>query len=142
MTEKDRNDVNTAAALAAELGSLRLAEKQIKRRIVEVRSRLYEEVGEGWEYESDGVSVRVSAPSVSCRVVSSDAVPAEFKSLKPDKRLIMKSLKDTGVIVPGTEITQVWNNIKVDLKGDPMGLRIAGDEMSVVSEDAPPTTES
>ena len=142
MAHKQAGCIKTAEVLAAELGSLRLARRKIEARIEEVRSRLYEQVGDGWEFESDLVRVKVSAPSVSCRVVSRDALPSEFKSLQPDKRLIMKSLKATGVLVPGTELTQVWNNIKVDLAGNPLGIRFDSDGVYVASREAAPPADS
>lgn len=134
MSNREGVDLIAAGLLATKLASLNRVKRELDAEIKDLRSRLYDSVGGDWCFDSDLLTVLVRSPSTSCRIVSSHAVPLEFKSLQPDKKLILKHMKATGEVVRGVESTQVWNNVKIQLKGAPLGVKFVQGKIEFESE--------
>lgn len=94
------------AALAERLVELREEKRYVEGEIESVSARLAGAVGEGTKRKLGDVEIRVSVARPGLRVLAPDDVPGEFLSSKPDRKLLLSHIQETGEVPSGVEVTE------------------------------------
>ena len=98
-------DDATLNELALRLLELRQEKRYLEGEIERVSQELAGSLGQGVKRDFDGVQVRVSVAKPGLRIVRAADVPPAFRSLQPDRKLLLQHLATTGEVPAGVEVT-------------------------------------
>ncbi|MBL8857641.1 MAG: hypothetical protein JNL28_03930 [Planctomycetes bacterium] len=114
-------DDATLNSLALRLLELRQEKRYLEGEIDTVSQQLAEGLGQGTKRDFDNVSVRVSVAKPGLRIVRAAEVPAEFRSLQPDRKLLLQHVATTGTAPAGVAITEGKPIVYTRAPGDGAG---------------------
>ena len=93
-------------SLALRLLELRQEKRYLENEIETVSAELAAALGPGTKREFTGVSVSVTAAKPSLRIVRAADVPDAFRSLQPDRKLLLQHIAATGAAPPGVSFAE------------------------------------
>jgi len=92
-------------ALAERLVELRQEKRYLEGEIERVSAALADALGEGQRQRFGAIEVRVSTARPGVRILRPADVPETFRSLQPDRKLLLAHLHSTGEVPAGVEAT-------------------------------------
>lgn len=105
--------------LALRLLELRQEKRYLESEIERVSQDLADALGQGVKREFEGVQVRVSVAKPGLRIVRAADVPPAFRSLQPDRKLLLQHLVTTGEVPAGVEMTAPKPVVFTKAPGEP-----------------------
>lgn len=114
-------DDATLNSLALRLLELRQEKRYLDTQIDTVSAELAAALGPGAKREFTGVSVRVTAAKPGLRIVRAAEVPSEFRSLQPDRKLLLQHIATTGAVPAGVAVTEGKPVVYTRAPGDAAG---------------------
>ncbi|QDV06601.1 hypothetical protein Poly30_21110 [Planctomycetes bacterium Poly30] len=93
-------------ALAERLVELREEKRYVEGEIETVAARLAAAVGEGSKRMLGSVEIRVTAARPGLRILVEGDVPSAFLTAKPDRKLLLSHIRETGEVPLGVEVTE------------------------------------
>jgi len=106
MADQHPTDDAALVALAERLLELREEKRYLEGEIDSVSAELAAAVGQGARRTLGAIEIRVAEARPGLRIVSEEDVPVSFLTPKPDRKRLLESIRETGEVPGGVEVTE------------------------------------